>query len=371
MFSRIVLLGIFAVSVTSLSSTAHAWGHNSDEGCLDSPSPAYSNVKFDVVDITSPGIPLEVKGVLTQPVHWVRTKGRGGCFKLIENPPAIVILHGSAGMDNRNAFYGESLKRRFATLSVEMFGGVASGGSSRPELPLFNYSHAFGALNYLIETEGFIAEDGTVVNVAAGTDLLRKVKVDPEAVGCLGFSWGGVICNQVATELYSQQFGDFLYGTDYRFSAHVANYPVCYARNIPNPEEPTELLPGSRFGRKFGAELTGAPLLIQVGSEDAYDNAEGQSGSATCNLLKINLFPDEQDLVDVVVFEDGYHAFDRLFTVPAVVQDPFARLGEGIGKDPADWPEVPIIPDQVIANESLRNIFQFFRKNLPYQQLHP
>ena len=76
---------------------------------------------------------------------------------LVENPPAVVILHGSAGMDTRNAFYAQELQRRFATLSVEMFQGSNSGGTSRPELPLFNYSHAFGALNFLVETEGFIA----------------------------------------------------------------------------------------------------------------------------------------------------------------------------------------------------------------------
>jgi dienelactone hydrolase len=232
---------------------------------------------------------------------------------------------------------------------------------------LFNYSHAFGALKFLVETEGFIAENGTVVaEDVGGAGSVRKVAADPQAVGCLGFSWGGVICNQVATELYSQQFGDLLYGTDYRFAAHVANYPVCYARNIPNPANPNELLPGSQFGREFGAELTGAPILIQVGSEDAYDNAEGQSGSETCNLLKDRLVLEEQELVDVVVFDGGHHAFDRLFAVSGVVRDPFARLGVAIG-DPANAPEVAIIPDQVIANQSLRNVRRFFRRKLLHQ----
>jgi dienelactone hydrolase len=175
---------------------------------------------------------------------------------LVENPPAVVILHGSAGMDTRNAFYAQSLQGRYATLSIEMFQGSVSGGATgRPPLPLFNYSYAFGAFNYLVETEGFIADNGSVVSeVVAGESLTRKVAADPKAVGCLGLSWGGVICNQVATKLYSRQFGDELYdGTNYRFAAHVANYPVCYARNIRNPENPNESLPGSLFGSKFRA----------------------------------------------------------------------------------------------------------------------
>jgi len=357
MLTRNILITICTIFIGGLSSTAFAFGYNNDDRCLDSSGPVYSNVQFDVVDITNPGTPLEVKAVLTQPVHWVRKKHHRGCFMLVENPPAIVILHGSGGMDTRNVFYAQKLQRRFATLSVEMFDGSVSAGTGRPELPLFNYSHAFGALKFLIEAEGFIDKNGTVVaEDEAGS--VRKIAANPDAIGCLGLSWGGVICNQVATELYSQQFGDELYGTDYRFAAHVANYPVCYGRNVVP-------FPGLQFGRAFGAELTGAPLLIQVGSLDAYDNADGQSGSETCNMLKNSLSPDEQELVDVVVFEGGYHAFDRLFAVTAVVRDPFARLGIAIGDpNPENWPEVTIIPDQAIANKSLRNILRFFERNL-------
>jgi len=357
MLIRNICIAVCTILIGGLSITAFASGYNNDERCLDSSDPVYSNVQFTVVDITNPGTPLKVKAVLTQPVHWMRTKHHRGCFMLVENPPAIVILHGSGGMDTRNAFYAQKLQRRFATLSVEMFKGSISAGTGRPDLPLFNYSHAFGALKYLIEVEGFVAENGTIL---AGSDAgsVRKVTVDPDAVGCLGLSWGGVICNQVATELYSQQYGDDLYGTDYRFAAHVANYPVCYGRNVVP-------FPGLQFGRAFGAELTGAPLLIQVGSLDAYDNAEGQSGSETCSKLKDSLFPDEQELVDVVIFDGGYHAFDRLFATAGVVKDPFARLGVAIGDpNPENWPEVAIIPNQTIANKSLRNILHFFRRNL-------
>ncbi len=351
MSKRNGFIAVCAVFIGGLSSTALAWGFNGDdEGCLDSSDPVYSNVEFAVLDPTKG--PQIIKAVLTQPVEWVRKRGRRGCFRLVENPPSVVILHGSAGLDTRNAFYGQSLQRRFATLSVEMFTGSLSDLTGRPQLPLVNYPYAYGALRYLIEEAG----------------------VDPDAVGCLGLSWGGVICNQLAVEKYSvlsSQLDAVITEspTDYRFAAHVANYPVCYARNtppIPIPGMPEDA--GLDFGGVFGAELTGAPVLIQVGSEDAYDNFEGESGSAPCNDLKDSLLPEEKRLLDVVVYEGGYHAFDRLFSVADVAKDIFARRGTAIfpvpETNPELWPEVAVIPDQVIANESRQNILRFFRRNL-------
>jgi dienelactone hydrolase len=272
---------------------------------------------------------------------------------LVENPAAVVILHGSGGIDARGTFYAQKLSERYATLSVEMFqGSIDGGGSNRPPLPIYNYTHAFGALNYLADAEGFIDANGDIVASDGGGNLKRKVRVNPGAVGCLGFSWGGVICNQIATETYSQQHGDALYGTDYRFAAHVAHYPVCWARNVPG-------FPGLAFGSP-DAPLTGRPLLIQIGSEDAYDNAEGDSGSEVCNQLKSSLVAEEQDLVEVRILEGGHHAFDRVFAPSAVLQDPFARLGQYLASPPEDYPEVPVIPDLGLANEALWNIQRLF-----------
>lgn len=338
---RRMVLFVCVLAVGGLSPAAFASNYGGGEGCVEGSSPVYSNVEFTVEEFFPPDTSSTVKAVLTQPVEWVRTGRRSGCYMLVENPPAVVILHGSAGMDTRNAFYGQALKRRYATLSVEMF----PAGSERPPLPAFNYSYAFGALKYLIESD---------------------VAADPEAVGCLGFSWGGVICNQVAVELYAVQFGDDLYDTDYppyRFAAHVANYPVCWARNIPGPTG--EPLLGSLFGGD-DAPLTGKPLLVQVGGLDAYDNEVGGSGSEACIALAEPLTPDEEDLLEVVVFDGAYHGFDRLFAVPVVVRDQFARLGIGVTEPPENWPEVPIIPDQEVANRSRRNVLRFFRRNLLY-----
>ncbi len=141
MSTRNGFIAVCAIFIGGLSSTALAWGFNGDdEGCLASSDPVYSNVEFLVLDPTTG--PRPVKAVLTQPVERVKKKGRKGCFQLVENPPSVVILHGSSGLDTRNAFYGQSLQRRFATLSIEMFEGSLSDITGRPQLPLINYPYA-------------------------------------------------------------------------------------------------------------------------------------------------------------------------------------------------------------------------------------
>lgn len=355
----------FSALVLSGSATAgalHPPGSGNDGTCLDGPDPVYSNVKFSVADPTAAAGTVEVNAILTQPVEWVPARHRGGCYKLVKHPPAVLILHGSGGIDNRGFLYAQGLQNQFATLTLEMFkGSVADGTTDRPPLPYFNYSYAFGALKYFVEVAG----------------------VDPKAVGCLGFSWGGVICTQVAVEPYAREFGDTLYGfaadgKPYRFAAHAANYPVCWARNItlPLPLRPDL---GFAFGRDSdtlagGAPLTGARVLIQVGSEDAYDNGAivdengnvigFESGAQACIDFKDGLAADERRLVELVIYDGATHAFDKLFDlleVPAVVKDPFARLGRFPSANP---PDVSIMPDQARALKSLRRVRSFFARHL-------
>ena len=70
-----------------------------------------------------------------------------------------------------------------------------------------------------------------------------------------------------------ERFQDYvrLFGGGRRFKAHVAHYPVCYAYNAVFPTLP----PPAQFGTQF-LNLTGAPVLIQVGSSDDYDNGAGR-----------------------------------------------------------------------------------------------
>lgn len=135
-----------------------------------------------------------------------------------------------------------------------------------------------------------------------------------------------------ATEQYSTQFGG-----DLRFAALVAHYPVCYVYNTS--------IPGTEF-----SDLTGAPLLIQIGENDDYDE-----GSAPCFALKESLQPEDQRVIDVVAYEDAFHAWDRL-EVPVTVIDPFSHLGAG--------GDVEIIPDVHLAYKARKKVVRFFRRNL-------
>ena len=304
MLPSIFGLGL-ALSVGT-DASADGWG----EGCRLDLRPMVEFVELASVDLEQdPPAPLIVKGKLKLPVRW---RGWRECFRPGENLSAVVILHGSAGVDARGDFYARALNAAgMATLEIDMWEarGIASA-ADRPPLPIFNYPDAFGALAFL----------SAHPNVAG------------ERVGVLGFSWGAVITMASATELYAGQFGNGL-----RFRAHVAHYPVCYAYNSG--------LPGTDF-----VDLTGAPLMIGIGELDDYDQ-----GAAPCFALKESLPPEEQEAVQVVPYEDAFHAWDRL-QVPIEVTDPFSNLGQG--------GTVVIAPNAERAYESQRRVVRFFRRNL-------
>jgi len=272
-----------------------------------------SFVEFPSVNIAD-GTPLIVKGKLKLPpcVNFI-----GYCDNQTKrNLPAVVILHGSSGIDFRGDFYARALNfAGIATLEIDMWEarGIKSP-EERPPVPIFNYPDAFAALNFLSE----------------------HPNIDGDRIGVQGFSWGGVISMASATELYSGMFGNGL-----RFAAHVAHYPVCYAYNNPN-------IPGVEF-----TDLTGAPLLIQVGELDDYDD-----GSAPCFALKQSLVPEDQIAVEVVAYKGAFHAWDRL-QVPITVTDPFSHRGTGANDN-----EVQIIPNVLLAHQSRARVVEFFRRNL-------
>ena len=264
-----------------------------------------SFVEFQSIDLEqTPPVPLTVKGKLKIPFLKHRSKWR----KL----PAVVILHGSSGVDFRGDFYARALNAAgIATLEIDMWEArKITTTADRPPFPLFTYPDAFGALAFLAE----------------------HPKIDPERIGVLGFSWGGVIAMAAATNIYASQFGNGRH-----FAAHVAHYPVCYTYN--------SQYPGTDF-----YDLTGAPILIQIGDEDGYDN-----GCEPCFALRDSLDMDEKKLVKIVVYENAYHAWDRL-EVPVTIEDPFSNLGAG--------GTVGLIPDVDCAYESRRRAVGFFLNTL-------
>lgn len=305
-FKKIVVVLVLGV-LWSLSTVSHSFGEGGRRGDWQ---PEVTFVEFHSLDLEQqpPGL-LTIKGKLKLPIRY---KWREKCFKPKKNLPAVVILHGSAGIDFRGDFYARALNEAgIATLEIDMWEarGIQSA-ADRPQIPLLTYPDAFGALQFLSE----------------------HPNINPDRIGVLGFSWGGAITMASATESYASQFGGEL-----RFAAHAAHYPICYAYNSP--------IPGSDF-----FDLTGAPILIQIGEEDDYDN-----GSGPCFALRESLTPEEQNWVDINTYIGAFHAWDRL-QVPITVEDPFSNRGAG--------GEVKMIPDVAQADRSRRKIVKFFLHNL-------
>ena len=143
--------------------------------------------------------------------------------------PAVVMLHGSAGMLPDRTKYGPQLAAMgVAVLLVETY-------DSRRDL-------ATGFVDRVLN----ITETMFVADAYAGLDeLAARPEIDARRVALAGFSYGGM-----ATEyaMYAQ-IADRLAPAGRRFAAHIAYYAPCIAR-----------FDDSR--------TTGAPLLMLYGDED-------------------------------------------------------------------------------------------------------
>lgn len=223
--------------------------------------------------------------------------------------PAVVLVHGSAGVDGRGEALANALNEAgVATLEIDMWSprGLA-GGLARPSHPAETLPDAFGALRYL-----------------AGRD-----DVDGERVGIAGFSWGGIVSMLAATRRSAAAYDGL------RFAAHAPYYPVCWFYNR---------VPGYEF-----CDLTGAPVLLQAGELDTYDDPDG------CERMVAALAPLDRRCVTVRVYPGATHAFDRM-QAPVTVRDPHARKGQG--------GEVDFVPNPEAAAEARRATVAFFVEHL-------
>lgn len=337
------------ILLVAFATVAHA---KKGGNCPDHRLPEITFIEYTSFDnnpfnnLPPPGIPddteITVKGKLKIPTRCnAKRRGRGPKAGL----PAVLILHGSAGVDSRGDFYARALNAAgIATLEIDYWEarGV-SGVGDRPPLPIVTYPDAFGGLAFLSQHE----------------------QIDPARIGVLGFSWGGVMSLAAAEQTYAGLFGQGL-----QFAAHAAHYPVCYGANNDEildffPFEVDPLQAGTQF-----LDLTGAPVLIQIGTQDDYDGTEDDLGNGAdpCLLLAEPkpagpLSGDDAALLEVEVYEGAYHAWDRL-QVPVSVRDPFGDRGSFLLGDSPIPPIVEIVPDVDQAYESRREVVRFFKHTL-------
>ncbi|MDB5477264.1 MAG: hypothetical protein JWP49_2775 [Phenylobacterium sp.] len=198
--------------------------------------------------------------------------------------PGVVICHGSDGVDGRGEFHAAALNAAgIATLEIDMWAarGTARGAAARPRSPVETLPDAFAAKRF----------------------LAAQPEVDAARIGIMGFSWGGVVTLLAATAA-AQALNDQAPA----FRGHVALYPVCWAY---------EVVPGLSL-----ADLTGAPVLIQAGDADSYDDPDG------LDQLLARLPPQSRARVRGVTHPGAGHGFDRDLPEQTIV-DPFAHKGRG------------------------------------------
>lgn len=176
-----------------------------------------------------------------------------------EKFPAVVIIHGSGGVDSRGPTYAQKLNELgIATLEVDMWSARnMSGGLDRPKHVNETLPDAETAFRY----------------------LASRPDIDSNSIGLMGFSWGGVVGMLKATS-------DVV-----KFESIAALYPVCWGYNK---------IPGYEFTRVNVDEL-----LVVSGTGDEYDSP------TDCEELIKTLPSQDRQKVSEVSLIGATHAFDR------------------------------------------------------------
>lgn len=257
-------------------------------------------VRYVAFAAASPQTPLTIAGQLRLPVS-------------DHQQPAVVILHGSAGVDTRGVYHAAALNEAgIATLEPDLWSPRAllggTGPSGRPQSVVETLPDAFGALNY----------------------LASRADIDAHRIGVMGFSWGGVLSMLTATRPYCERY---LEAGAPRFAAHAPFYPVCWTYNT---------VPGHEF-----VELTGAPIFIQSGARDDYDRPD------TCEQMVAALPEAARRCITYKIYPDATHAFDRM-GAPMVGDDPYSHLGKGGA--------ITITPNVDAAAAARRATVEFFQR---------
>jgi len=231
-----------------------------------------------------------------------------------EKVHAVVIVHGSTGIDGRGALMADVLNAAgIATLELDMWTPrrVVSP-SNRPRTTLDTLPDVYGALAY----------------------LNSHPRIQTGKIGITGFSWGGVVSMLTA---FGAMPRGLMPSSDLQFKAHAPFYPACDV-----------WLPGGRAERLLSlANPTGAPVLLHNGTSDDFDTAPD-----VCTKL-IDLHPKMP--LEVVMVPDATHAFDGEKAYPTFF-DQTAKAGRGAN--------IRITPNAVEGDKARERVVNFFKTQL-------
>jgi dienelactone hydrolase len=171
--------------------------------------------------------------------------------------PAVVILHGCAGLLPQNTLMAERLKSwGYVALAIDSLGSRG-------------WPNACGGLNIMQNDQSLDAYSG--LNFLAAQNF-----VDPDRIGVLGYSMGG------GSAMLAVERGRIEQSFPRKFRAVVAYYPGFCVQN---------------------SGIMTAPMLILIGALDDWTPAQG------CQEL-VKRASEEGVTIDIVVYPNAYHAFD-------------------------------------------------------------
>jgi dienelactone hydrolase len=221
--------------------------------------------------------------------------------------PAVLILHGSGGVDGRGSFHAKALQEAgIATLEITMFppGGRPRAGRKA------NMPHAAAALKWLAAQPG----------------------VDAQRLGVMGFSWGGGLAVLMSSELVQERLGKDVP----KPIAFAPFYPVCSGRSreFASPQSPFY---------NAHTRMSAAPMLIYAPTLDDYEQ-----GERPCDAMVAMWPAAARDQATVRNVEGATHAFDT----------------QGRARTFNDGGLIRVTPSPGAAEEARQAIVRHFVKNL-------
>jgi len=177
--------------------------------------------------------------------------------------PAVIILHGSSGVNPGEMVWAQRLNSMgFASFVVDSFTGrgVTNTETDQTQLSMtVGMADAYFALRL----------------------LAADPRIDKNKISVMGFSRGGIAALYSALEPFRRAVIE----DDLHFAAHIAFYPGC----------------GIHY---TSAHLDGAPILMLLGGKDNYTPA------APC-VTYANDLRKQGAQVTLKTYPDAYHGFDR------------------------------------------------------------
>jgi len=231
--------------------------------------------------------------------------------------PAVVILHGSAGVDGRGERYAQQLLAAgIGSIEIDMFTprniGRGQATTARPR-QFDTLPDVFGALRF----------------------LAANPRVDPQRIGVMGLSYGAGLSIMASIESIGRAYAAG--GADFRAAAPL--YPVCFGYD---PDRPLARLPGQNFPR--------LPMLMLVGERDDYD----ADGGASCRRLAMSGQPAAQARMQFQVMAGATHMWDTERTTS--YRDPAAARGQGGA--------VQVVQNSAAAEDGYRRVVAFFQQGI-------